>query len=55
MVEVTCIYGDSEHVCSELAEKLNDGWAVMELNTNLYESTSGTRRDTTVYLIKTME
>lgn len=55
MTEVTCIYGDSEYVCQQLQDKLNEGWAVMEMHTNLYETTAGVRRDTTVYLIKNNE
>lgn len=55
MTEVTCIFGDSENICDMLAEKLNDGWAVMEMQTNLYDTTAGIRRDTTVYLIRNNE
>lgn len=55
MTEVICIYGDSEYVCQQLSEKISEGWAVMDMQTNLYETTGGMRRDTTVYLIKATE
>lgn len=53
MVETKCIYGDCEYVEEQLNQYLNDGWNVLDMKTTLYDSTSGIRRDTTVYLIKT--
>lgn len=53
MVETKCIYGDCEYVEEQLNQYLNDGWNVLDMKTTLYDSTTGIRRDTTVYLIKT--
>lgn len=52
MKEVKCIYGDTLYVETSLTEALNDGWTILDIQTSLYEATSGLRRDTTVYLIK---
>lgn len=52
MSEVLCICGDSEAICAELASKLSQGWTVLNMQTSLYESTGGLRRDTTIYLLK---
>lgn len=51
-MEVICIYGDSDHVCDELGAKLSEGYSILNIQTSLYESTGGLRRDTTVYLSK---
>ena len=51
-MEVICIYGDCEHVCDELGVKLSEGYDIINMQTSLYESTGGLRRDTTVYLSK---
>lgn len=50
MIQVKAISGDMEYVESELSTLLDEGWEVIDLTTNLYSSTGGMRKETTVYL-----
>lgn len=55
MIDVKCISGDPEYIGSELASLISDGYEVMDMTTNLYPSTSGYRKETTIYLKKTIQ
>ena len=50
MIQVKAISGDPDYIQSELALLLQSGWEIIDLNTNLYDSPGGIRKDTTVYL-----
>lgn len=54
MIDVKCISGDPEYIESELSSLISDGYEVMDMTTNLYPSTSGYRKETTIYLKKTV-
>jgi hypothetical protein len=53
MIETSYISGDPYYVSDELQTKLNAGWEIVDIATNLYESGAGIRKETTVYLKKT--
>lgn len=55
MIETTYISGDPDYVTDELQTKLNSDWEIVDIATNLYESSVGVRKETTVYLKKTIE
>jgi hypothetical protein len=53
MIETRYISGDPDYIADELQTKLNAGWEILDIATNLYESGAGVRKETTVYLKKT--
>jgi len=54
MVQVKCISGDPEYIESELSRLISEGYEVMDITTNLYSSSAGERKETTVYLKKSV-
>ena len=50
MTQVICVFGDTEFVASELSTKLSEGWQIISIETNVYESYGQVKRDTTCYL-----
>lgn len=52
MIEVICIHGDSDIICEDLNTRLNEGWSIIDIQSHVYDSTGGLRRDTTVFLKK---
>ena len=49
---VKCISGSPEYIEEQLGPLLTEGWTIVDLTTNLYDSTGGIRKETTVYLSK---
>lgn len=50
MTQVICVCGDTEFVSSELSAKLSEGWEIISVETNVYESYGQVKRDTICYL-----
>jgi len=54
MVEIKSISGDPEVIAQQLSQLIEAGWEVINLNTNLYTSSGGMRKETTVFLQNTI-
>lgn len=52
-MQVKYLSGDPMYIEGQLTEYLSDGWEVMDIATNVYQSSGGLRTETTVYLRKT--
>jgi len=50
MTQVICVFGDADFVAEELGAKLSEGWEIISIETNVYESYGQVKRDTTCYL-----
>ena len=50
MIQIKAISGDIEYIEEQLGDLLSSGWEVVDISTNLYDSTGGMRKETTVYL-----
>lgn len=54
-MEVRSISGDAQYISEKLQQLLSDGWEIIDIATNVYQSSSGFRTETTAYLKKTAE
>lgn len=55
MVEIQAISGDPECIAQQLSSLIEAGWEIMDLSTNLYDSSGGIRKETTVFLRNTIQ
>lgn len=49
---VTYLSGDPEYISGQLQTYMTEGWEIISIATNIYQSTSGIRTVTTAYLKK---
>lgn len=49
---VTYLSGDPEYISGQLQNYMEEGWEIISIATNIYQSTSGIRTETTAYLKK---
>ena len=50
MVKVKAVSGDTGYIEQELEKLIDAGWEIIDISTNLYDSSGGMRKETTVYL-----
>lgn len=50
MVKVKAVSGDTGYIEQELEKLIDAGWEIIDISTNLYDSSGGVRKETTVYL-----
>ena len=50
MVKVKAVSGDTGYIEQELEKLIDAGWEIIDISTNLYDSSRGVRKETTVYL-----
>lgn len=53
VMQVKYLSGDPMYIAEQLAVYLTDGWEILDIATSVYQSSSGLRTETTVYLKKT--
>lgn len=51
-MQVKYLSGDPMYIAEQLTVYLTDGWELLDIATNVYQSSSGLRTETTVYLKK---
>ena len=54
-MQVKHLSGDPLYIETQLAAHLTQGWEIIDIATNVYQSSGGLRTETTVYLKKAAE
>ena len=55
MTQYRSVTGDPDCVAQELTALTAEGWEIVHISTNLYESTAGVRTEATVFLKKMIQ